>query len=168
MSVIVYVWLPNEGRVGHTSMQIGPSTYVSFWPASAAGKKDVKIGESHEAAYPSSYSEDQKLEGGRADDEITLGGLDEARMIQSWNELKERNERYNLKEHNCSTVVASLLESGSGQKPSDRPRVNIDDYVSSLPARLLFRMIFFRHTLEMWSPAAVRDYAYEIRRRRLI
>lgn len=162
MGTTVYVWLPNEGRVGHASMEIGTSSYVSFWPSDAAGKKDVKVGQSHDAAFPESYAADRQLEGGAADEKIALAGLDEAKMIDAWNELKQGQARYNLIENNCSTVVATLLEVGSGIKPAT-PTIDIDDYVRSLAGRLLFRLIFWKHTLRTWSPAGVRDYAITIR-----
>jgi hypothetical protein len=165
VSAIVYVWLPEPGRVGHASLQIGPDIYASFWPADAAGKGD-KLGGSHEAHYPGSYKEDRRLEGGKASETVVLNDLDEAAMIEAWTELKRREARYNLVQQNCSTIVASLLETGSGLKPSFRPRINVDDYTDSLPARLLFRTILFVRMLEIWSPAAVRDYAYEIQRRK--
>ena len=39
-------------------------------------------------------------------------------MIEAWEQFKLEPRRYNMVEHNCSTVIAGLLEIGSSIKPS--------------------------------------------------
>ena len=57
--VTLYVWKLRADNPGHVSMQIG-NTYISYWPSDAAGKKDVKVGQTHEPAFPKSYATDER------------------------------------------------------------------------------------------------------------
>lgn len=49
MIVTVNVWKLRPENPGHVSLQIG-SVYMSYWPSNAAGKKDVKIGQTHDVS----------------------------------------------------------------------------------------------------------------------
>ena len=80
MDVTLYVWRLSATNVGHASLKVG-DTYMSYWPAEGAGKKDVKIGQSHDAAFTSVYAIDRRLERKHADDEFVLTGLDTVKMI---------------------------------------------------------------------------------------
>lgn len=60
----VHVWPPHGNMVGHASLSFG-SNYVSFWPADAAGKKDLKIKRSHPGHLMAALQEDIGSEGGR-------------------------------------------------------------------------------------------------------
>lgn len=164
MGVKVYVWREQPNETGHVSMEVD-GTYMSYWPASAAGPKDFKVGQTHEPGFPSSYRADRRLERRNHDDEVAIGGLNTARMIESWNDLQGNPTRYNMVEHNCSTVVASLLEVGSGIPPSFTPRMRVDDHVSNWVMRFLFRLRFLSGHLDMWTPSAVLRYAIELRNR---
>ena len=72
--------------------------------------------------------------------------------------------RYNMVEHNCSTVIAGLLELGSGVKPSFISSVPIEDHVTNLAQRLFLRVRFLSGSIRMWTPDAVLRYADEIGR----
>jgi hypothetical protein len=67
-------------------------------------------------------------------------------------------------EHNCSTVIAGLLEIGSGIKPSFVSSVPIDDHVTNWAQRLFLRVRFLSGSIRMWTPDAVLRYADEIAR----
>lgn len=162
MNVTLYVWKLRPDNPGHASLQMG-TTYVSYWPSDAAGKKDVKIGQTHEAAFPKSYAVDVRLERKAADEQRTLTTLDAPAMIQAWDEFRAAPRKYNMVEHNCSTVIASLLALGSNVKPSFVPSVAIDDHAESLAQRLFLRVRFFSSSIRMWTPDAVLRYADEIK-----
>ncbi len=163
MNVTLYVWKLRPDNPGHVSLQMG-SAYASYWPSDAAGKKDVKIGQSHEAAFPSSYAVDSRLERKPCEEQRTLAGLDVSAMIEAWSQFRATPRRYNMVEHNCSTVIASLLEMGSGVKPSFVSSVAIDDHATSVAQRLFLRVRFFSSSIRMWTPDAVLRYADEIKR----
>jgi len=162
MDVTVYVWKLRKDNPGHVSMQVD-GTYMSYWPSDAAGKKDVKIGQTHEAAFPKSYQSDRRLERKECDARITLQGLATQQMLEAWSQFRQNPQRYNMIEHNCSTVIAALLELGSGVKPSFVPGVAIDDHAGTLAQRIFLRIRFLSAAITMWTPDAVLRYAEEIR-----
>jgi hypothetical protein len=161
MNVTVYVWKLRPDNPGHVSLQIG-SVYVSYWPKTAAGKKDVKLGETHDVGFPSEYKMDRRLEHKDADEKRELTGLDTAHMIEAWEAFKKDPVRYNMVDHNCSTVIAALLELGSGVKPSFVSKVAIDDHAANWAQRLFLRVRFFSSSIKMWTPDSVLRYAEEI------
>lgn len=164
MDVTVHIWRLRKDNPGHVSLQIGP-TYVSYWPSDAAGKKDVKIGQTHDVAFPRSYATDIRLERRSCDESRILHGLAGERMVQAWEAFRLQPRQYNMVEHNCSTVVAALLELGSGVRPSFVPGVAIDDHAGNLAQRVFLRARFFSSTIRMWTPDAVLRYADEIARK---
>jgi hypothetical protein len=161
MDVTLYIWRLGPTNVGHASLEIG-GTYVSYWPAEGAGKKDVKFGQSHQAGFPSAYAVDRRLERKHADEAFTLTSLDTAKMVAAWEQFKLTEPRYNMVEQNCSTVVAVLLQVGSGLQPSFVPAVAIDDHASNLAQRVFLRLRFFSNSIKMWTPDEVLRYAQEI------
>lgn len=163
MIVSVNVWKLRTDNPGHVSLQIGP-TYMSYWPSDAAGKKDVKLGQTHDASFPRSYATDARIEGRQADERRDLIGLATDKMLEAWEQLKRDQRRYNMVEHNCSTVIAVLLEIGSGIAPSFVSSVAIDDHASNWAERLFLRVRFFSSSIRMWTPDAVLRYADEISR----
>ena len=165
MDVTLYIWRLSPTNVGHASLKIG-DTYISYWPAESAGKKDVKLGQSHQAGFPSSYAVDRRLERKHADEEFTLTGLDTSKMVEAWEQFKLTEPRYNMVEQNCSTVVAAMLQVGSGLQPSFVPAVAIDDHAKSLPQRIFLRLRFFSSNIKMWTPDEVLRYAQEIQSRK--
>src|SRR5712692_6529138 len=112
----VHIWFTDADGVGHTSMQVGTDTYVSYWPGGggAAAKKDIKLKQTHEAAWISGLRGDQRLEGRAPDATVQLNRLNETAMIEAFQALKADAPRYNMLRHNCSTVIAYLPETGSG------------------------------------------------------
>lgn len=164
MSVILHVWKVSPDNVGHVSLQVG-TTYISYWPNESAGKSDVKVGSTHGVMFPPSYAHDRKLERKACDETLELKTLDTARIEQAWAAFRQGPRRYNLLDHNCSTVIASLLRIGSGVEPSFVPGVLIDDYASGWTQRMLFRVRFFSRRIRMWTPDDVLRYALEIEAR---
>ena len=159
----VFIWFATDG-VGHTSMQIGDQ-YVSYWPGGggANAKKDFKIGQTHEPHFMSQYRGDVRAEGRTADREVRLAHLDEAAVLVAWREIKATAPRYNMRKHNCSTVVAMLIEVGSGQSAPFVPEVDLRKYASSGILWIITRMAAFGGSIRMWSPEAVYRYALSVR-----
>lgn len=164
MNVTLYVWLLRPDNPGHVSLLVD-NVYMSYWPTEAAGKKDVKIGQTHPAGFPKSYAADRRLEGKECDAHRLIPRLDTAVMVSAWNALRDNPTRYNLVDHNCSTVIAALLELGTGMKPLFAPSVRIDDHATGWSQRLFLRMRFLSTSIRMWTPDAVLTYADEIRAR---
>jgi hypothetical protein len=65
-----------------------------------------------------------------SDERRLLAGLATDRMIEAWEQFKREPVRYGMVEHNCSTMLAGLLEIGSGVKPSFVSSVPIDDEIA--------------------------------------
>lgn len=165
MDVRLYVWRLSPTNVGHASLKVGDA-YMSYWLADSAGKKDVKVGQSHAAGFPSVYAVDRRLERKHADEEFVLTGLDTAKMIQAWEQFKLTEPRYNMVDQNCSTVIAVMLQVGSGLAPSFVPAVAIDDHANGLAQRIFLRLRFFSSYIKMWTPDEVLRYAKEIQSRK--
>ena len=157
----LYVWKAHGGDVGHVSLEVG-DTYISYWPNEAAGKNDVKLGASHEAMFPRGYAFDRRLERRSSDEQVQMTKLDADRVQKAWVAFRNNPRRYNMVEHNCSTVVASLLKIGSGKEPSFVPGVLIDDYARDWAQRMFLRVRFFSKRITMWTPDDVLRYALEI------
>ena len=145
-------------------MQIG-GEYVSYWPGAdgANAKKDIKIGQTHEPHFMSQYRGDRRAEGRDADATVTLSSLNEGAMLAVWQEIKDRAPRYNMRNHNCSTVVAILLEAGSGKPAPFVPMVDLTQYAKSGLLWLIARMAAFGGSIRMWSPEAVHRYALAVK-----
>lgn len=165
MGVKILVWRGQPNIPGHVSMDMD-GVYVSYWPGGGGGgAKDFKVGETHQPMFPSEYRADRRLERRQCDDEVEIEGLDTKRMIDTWNDFLQNPVRYNMVEHNCSTVVAGLLEVGSGVAPSFTPRMWVDRNVDSWVMRFLFRLRYLSAHIEMWTPEAVLRYANELKLR---
>lgn len=163
MTAIVYIWKNSPNDTGHASLQID-NEYVSFWPKGAAkAKTDIKFGEMHEAVYPKSYRADCRLERKEADKIININGLDEQKMIEFWLRFKKQSSKYNMLKSNCSTVVASLLESGSGVAPNHSPNIRINEYANNAYMRWFLKLRFMGNYINMWTPNDVMIYALQIK-----
>lgn len=148
--VKVHIWLSDAAHVGHTALTIG-EVYVSFWPAGAAGKKDVKIKTTHPGTFVSALHNDIRNEGDRQPVTIELHQLDEAKILDHVAQLVENTPRYQLARHNCSHVVAGCLMAGAAIKPSFTP--NAGQYGA------LGRLAF-----GIWTPDQVLRFAMELQR----
>lgn len=96
---------------------------------------------------------------------LDLRGVDEQRILDAWATFRREPARYNMVKHNCSTVIASLLEIGSGVTPSFTPQIKINDHVRGWPERLLLRLLFLGNSIHMWTPNAVHRYALAVQNR---
>ncbi len=165
MSVIVHIWNNSADDVGHASLEIeNKNTYISFWPkGSASAKGDIKLGDEHDSHYPSSYKVDLRLEGRHSDQQIRINKLNEDEMIEHWMNFKDNESKYNMKDLNCSTVVASFLEIGSGVSPSNSPRLSIASAVTNKFMRTILKLRFMGNYISMWSPNEVATYALQIK-----
>lgn len=172
MSVTIYIWHNAAGDPDHASMQVG-AHYVSYWPKgksgkqrnwpkSGAGPKDFKVGTTHPPSFPRKLEMDCRLEGRQADNCLILNGLDESTMVDLWLEMKASKVPYNMVANNCSTIVAILLQAGSGVVPAFPPTISIGESIPRPVPRMLMRLRFLGDTIPMWSPNAVLSYAQQI------
>ena len=167
MTATVYIWKNSPSNVGHVSMMVD-DTYVSFWPKSAAdAKKDIKVNQTHEAVFPDNYKIDRRLERRDPDSTISILNLDEKLMIDHWTKFKAKPDRYNMRKSNCSTVVASLLELGSGTPPAHSPSIRITDYVINPYLRWLVKLRFLGNYIHMWTPNDVLMYTLQIKSKKV-
>lgn len=104
MATTIYVWLISENNPGHVSMQVNHA-YISYWPESAAGKKDFKVGQTHEPVFPSSYKVDCRLEKNDCENQVLLNTLDERAMLKFWEEFKKDPAKYNM----ASSIVGDRI-----------------------------------------------------------
>ena len=160
----VYLWLTGTDGVGHASVQIDDVTYVSYWPGGggANAKKDFKFKQTHEGTWISRLSVDTRLEKRNPDAVLGITGLDTTAMKRALENIKAKAPLYNMRKHNCATVVAYLLETGSGRKPTFVPMMDVS---AALPPGLLqtvVKLATFGGTVKMWTPQALRDYAQEL------
>jgi hypothetical protein len=168
MQVTLYVWKLQTKDVGHVSLEIG-STYMSYWPANGVdSKKQVKLGSTQDAAFQRAYVSDRRLEQRNADARVDLTGLEANAMLEAWNQFRASPTRYNLVRHNCATIIASLLEIGSGIVPPFCPHLKIDDFAGDLGTRMLLWIRFMSTSIDMWTPNSVLLYAQEIQRTRSV
>ena len=159
MSVKVYVWLPKGGRVGHSSMQVGDKTYISFWPGhgrkgfvrTAIRKMTINVKRS---PFYRDYESDLEAEG-FAPIMVELESMDETAIQKYWEKVQASELSYKLTEFNCSTIIAKALYLGSKMQPSFQPLAEVDTYVGlGIPLG----------QVEAWEPKDVLQYAKEIKR----
>src|SRR5437773_9365518 len=112
MPVSLNVWRMGSGNPGHVSLEV-QGVYMSYWPSDAAGKKDVKVGQTHAPAFPSAYGVDRRIEQRDCDVRRILARVDGSRMMEAWRTFRADPARYNMVEHNCSTVIATMLKIGT-------------------------------------------------------
>lgn len=175
MIVKVYVWETTATNPGHASLEFD-GQYVSFWPVSEnsavkdtiknpPGKgnlKDFKLGVTHNVKLSNSYALDMRLERKAADHTILLKGMDVPLMTKQWKAFSVNPQRYNMQNSNCSTVVATFLEAGSGVKYSKIPKIEIDQYITDPVMQFAYRLRYLGNSIKMWTPRDVHQYAKEI------
>ncbi|KJY95884.1 hypothetical protein [Pseudoalteromonas ruthenica] len=116
----VHVWLPHGEMVGHASLSFG-TTYVSFWPAEGAGKKDLKVKRRQPGHFMDAIDEDIREEGGRKPHTITLHNVDTQSLAKYVLQLQQEVPQYQLARFNCSHLVADCLKVACGKEPSFKP-----------------------------------------------
>lgn len=84
-------------------------------------------------------------------------------MEQEWKDFKANPENYNMLRMNCSTVVASLLESGSGVSPTVDKGIQINQWIQSPVKKLFLQLRFLGNHIDMWTPDDVMHYALQIK-----
>jgi len=176
MGAIVHIWRNTPTDPGHASLQVG-NEYVSYWPQgedtevkdfvknppAKGAVKDFNVGTTHKPYFPGSYRHDCKLERRECDIKVILNKLDEKEIIDSWQNFKDDPRRYNMLSHNCSTVVATLLELGSGKPPYHTPSIKINEYVKGSYKRWYFKLRFMGNYIKMWTPNDVHKYALQLK-----
>ena len=126
--IVVYIWNFRGKREawGHAAMQV-EETYISWWPENP-GQVPSKLHSNIYASHPfrnRSYSQDLAAERQPADQLIWIDGLDERKIKDWWQTLGLSRDgiRYHgplqswdTLKRNCSTVVATGLQVGGGDK----------------------------------------------------
>jgi hypothetical protein len=92
---------------------------------------------------------------------LQISGLDEARMLDAWRQIVQNKLAYNMVRNNCSTVIASLLEVGSGVPPDFQRRLRADE-IGNPNLRLMLRLRFFAAHVNMWTPNELHRYALRV------
>lgn len=163
MAVKLFMWRARHGDPGHISMDVD-GTYMSYWPATqSSAKKAFKLGFTQAAHLSQEHRFDRKVERKPHDDQKTLHGLNEKAMKDAWALVVLNPGRYHMVKHNCATLIAAVLEAGSGVKPAFTPRINIGERVSWTPSRVLLRILYLGNTIQMWTPEQIWTYAESIR-----
>jgi hypothetical protein len=159
MSVKIYVWLPKGGQVGHSSMQVGDRSYISFWPGAdrkgfihlAIRKMTMNV---KRRPHYRDYEADRSAEGFDPM-AIELDSLDENVIHTYWQKVQISGLDYELTQFNCSTIIANALYLGSNLQPSFQPLAEVDLYVGlGIPLG----------EVEAWEPKHILQYAKEIKR----
>ena len=117
----------------------------------------------HDATYPSSYLIDRRIERREADVKVEITGLDEAAMKKFWESYKAESKKYNMLKSNCSTVVATALELGSGKPSNLNPSIKISEYVQNSGLQFLLKVRFMGNSIRMWTPNDVMTYALQLK-----
>lgn len=145
----VHVWLPHGNMVGHASISFG-TTYISFWPADGAGKKDLKIKRRQPGHFMQALEEDIASEGNRSPSTITLNNVDTVALSKHIQELQREIPQYQLARFNCSHLVADCLRVACGIEPTFKPTAH--DY--GRLGKVIGRGI--------WTPHEILRYANEL------
>lgn len=166
MAVTLYVWRSHDGNPGHCAMDVD-RTYMSYWPARASSaKKAFKLGTTQAAHLSEEYRFDRRVERKPHDALKVLHGLDEKAMKDAWAKVMLQPGRYHMVKHNCSTLIAAVLEVGSGVKPPFTPHIKIHERVHKTYSRLFLRILYLGNTITMWTPDQVWSYAETVRQAR--
>jgi hypothetical protein len=150
--ITVYIWLFQGKDIawGHAYMAV-QNTYMSWWPEKP-GQVPSKVHRNIYASYPIRYrtfNDDVRDERHAPDARVIINGLEEAPILDWWQSfgLAREGVRYagpplpwRTLDLNCSTVVATGLKKGGGDK-----------YAS-----------WFSSTCLIWTPNAVLRYASAI------
>ncbi len=94
---------------------------------------------------------------------IVLNSLDSKVIVDSWDDFKNNPKRYNMLDHNCSTVIATLLELGSGIPPYHTPSIKISEYVKDPYKKWYLKLRFMGNYIKMWTPNNVQKYALQLK-----
>lgn len=128
----------------------------------ANAKKDFKKGVQHGAGFSREYRMDVRLEKREADERIIIPGQDIERIAEALGELERQESRYNMVRHNCSTVVAAMLQIGSGRMPTFQPKFLITQPGIPFLVQLRLRLQYLGNSIAMWTPEAVGLYARQL------
>lgn len=145
----VHVWLPHGSMVGHASISFG-TTYISFWPADDAGKKDLKIKRRRPGHFMQALEFDIESEGNRRPITVTISDANTSALEDYVVSLMENIPQYQLAKFNCSNVVADCLRVACAKEPSFKPNAGAYGKL----ARTLGGGI--------WTPHEVLRYAKEL------
>ena len=164
MTVTVNIWNRGADGVGHAAVDVG-GRYCSFWPGADGYSDKNTVRKDRVPSTTNNFNEDLRDEGRRPDVQIQFEGLNERAMLRKWNELKV--EKYSFSKTNCSTVVAKMLESGSGMRPSFPLAAWPSEY---MPPGLLARVaggaidtyVYATGQQKVWTPEQVHTFTQEI------
>jgi len=104
--ITVNIWFPKaNGNIGHASAMVG-NEYISNWPGSEMAVFAVGKGQLN------TYEMDVSSEGGKPGYVKKIEKLDEAAILNWWNEFK-KTPFYSFAYNNCIQTVATALCVGS-------------------------------------------------------
>lgn len=106
----VYVWLPKNLNVGHSSLEISNADlgyqYISWWPITENPIKENPGGFS-------TFENDVASENEEPHEIFEINGLDESKVIDWWVAFSTNNRSsYSLGKYNCSWAVIKALKAG--------------------------------------------------------
>lgn len=84
-------------------------------------------------------------------------------MIAVWEDFKNDLTKYNMVKQNCSTIIALLLEAGSGLSPTVDKGLKIDEWAESPAAKILLKLRYLGNHIDMWTPNDVWLYALQVK-----
>ncbi|WP_231657976.1 hypothetical protein [Pseudoalteromonas sp. SW0106-04] len=145
----VHVWLPHGEMVGHTSLSFDTS-YISFWPAEGAGRKDLKLKRRQPGNFMGALEQDIQSEGGRRPITVTILAADVDALEDYVVSLLNNIPQYQLAKFNCSNVVADCLKVACGKQPSFKPSARAYGKLAGVLGR------------GIWTPHEVLRYAREL------
>ncbi len=177
--VRVHVWRRNlsipAAWYGHAALSLGPdpaapALYISYWPGPRRGeaqsrKSAKKHARGREGRGSESLLEDNvHLENG-PDHELDISGLNEDAMAGFWNAVRSGTDtRFDLVEHNCSTVAGGALMRGweEAEPTSFRDALKLLRWLS--PGNLMALTLAELSSDTIWYPRQVLRLAEAIQR----
>lgn len=120
--ITIYAWTPPFPEPGHISMQVGTSTYISFYPcendendisSNKKGNKKISFGITSKGfTYSDTYEEDCSEIGRKPEKIVVIKKLPEEIIVSYWDDILNGNNAldYNLIATNCAYVVGMGLE----------------------------------------------------------
>ncbi|KAK3104509.1 hypothetical protein FSP39_003686 [Pinctada imbricata] len=123
----VIIWkYTGLSNVGHAALQLSDGTYISWWPIMNEGGLKKTVLNSVEAYRNRTFDLDNNAEDG--DPEIVEIPVSQAQeqAVKNWwtGVLANRNEKYNLRTNNCSTIVYRALREAGCSKAKNEPIIS--------------------------------------------
>ncbi|XP_041354132.1 uncharacterized protein LOC121371968 isoform X2 [Gigantopelta aegis] len=106
----VYVWMPVDNLVGHSSLRLSDGTYISWWP-DADKEKQLPLVTLKARSSPS-LAKDIRSEGRRPTHIFNIRNRFQEEQIKQWWETYKHEGSYILGSTNCCWIVYRALTEG--------------------------------------------------------